>query len=88
MKRQLAFILARAQTPLHWVQSTVIDEDGDEVLEELPEDLQSILFNSRLSEGFRQFGKDVGVGEARGLEDIYKSHLENTRKPSRLLTQC
>ncbi|KAI0065263.1 26S proteasome regulatory complex non-ATPase subcomplex Rpn1 subunit [Artomyces pyxidatus] len=79
MKRQLAFILARAQVPLHWLQLSSVDDDGEEVLEDLPDDLQEILYNSRLSTHFRQFGKEVGVEEAKSLEDVYKTHLETTR---------
>jgi 26S proteasome regulatory subunit N1 len=70
MKQQLAFLLARAQIPLEWLQS-----EG----EELPEELLDCLSNSRLSSHFRDFGKELGVAEAKSLEDVYKSHLENTR---------
>ncbi|KAI0037143.1 26S proteasome regulatory complex non-ATPase subcomplex Rpn1 subunit [Vararia minispora EC-137] len=79
MKRQLAYILARASVPHQWLQNTATEEDGDEVFEEFPDDLQEILYNTKLSEHFRQFGKEVGVEEAKSLEDVYKSHLENTR---------
>jgi len=78
MKRQLAFILARAQVPYHWLQHSTTDDDGDETLEELPEDLQDILFNSRLSNHFKQFGKELGVLDPKSLEDVYKSHLETS----------
>ncbi|KAI0826430.1 armadillo-type protein [Irpex lacteus] len=69
MKRQLAFILARAQVPKEWV----LPEDSEE------EDLVDCLSNTKLSAHFRAFGKELGVSEARSLEDVYKSHLENTR---------
>ena len=78
MKRQLAYILARAQVPYHWLQPTA-DDDGDETPEELPEDLQEILFNSRLSTHFKQFGQELGVQDPKSLEDVYKSHLETSR---------
>jgi len=78
MKRQLALILARAQTPLEWLQVT--DEDGD--IEELPEDIVECLSNSRLSTQFKEFGKELGVLEPKSLEDVYKSHLENARTTS------
>jgi 26S proteasome regulatory subunit N1 len=84
MKRQLAYLLARANVPTQWLQNTTT-EDGDEVLEDFPEDLQEILYNQKLSEHFRQFGKEVGVEEAKSLEDVYKSHLENSRTFS---TRC
>lgn len=70
MKRQLAFILARAQVPKEWVFP---DES-----EEIPEDLLDCLGNVKLSEHFRAFGKELGVEDAKSLEDVYKSHLENT----------
>ena len=83
MKRQLAFLLARAQVPVEWLQPP-IDEDSDadddaDFAEELPEDLLECLSNSKLSQHFREFGKEVGVADAKSLEDVYKSHLENTR---------
>jgi 26S proteasome regulatory subunit N1 len=80
MKRQLAFILARAQIPLEWLQPP---SEGDAEIttdEELSDDLLECLYNTRLSTHFRDFGKELGVAEAKSLEDIYKSHLENTRK--------
>ncbi|THH19622.1 hypothetical protein EW146_g1580 [Bondarzewia mesenterica] len=76
MKRQLAFILARAQIPSDWLQPVTPDND---VVEELPSDLLDCLYNTNLSTHFRDFGKEVGVADAKSLEDIYKSHLENTR---------
>lgn len=70
MKRQLAFLLARAQIPKEWLFP---DES-----EEIPEDLLDCLSNTKLSAHFREFGKELGVAEAKSLEDVYKSHLENT----------
>ena len=78
MKRQLALILARAQTPLEWLQVT--NEDGN--IEDLPEDIVECLSNSRLSTQFKEFGKELGVLEPKSLEDVYKSHLENARTTS------
>ena len=80
MKCQLAFILARAQIPLEWLQPP---SEGDAEVatdKELFDDLLECLYNSKLSTHFRDFGKELGVAEAKSLEDIYKSHLENTRK--------
>ena len=74
MKRQLAFLCARAQVPIEWLQ----DEDEQE---EMPEDLLECLSNIHLSTHFKDFGKELGVLDSKSLEDIYKSHLENTRKP-------
>jgi 26S proteasome regulatory subunit N1 len=79
MRRQLAFLLARAQIPLEWLQNS--DEDGD-VSEELSEGLLDCLSNTKLSSYFRDFGKELGVLEPRSLEDVYKSHLENTSSSS------
>ncbi|KAJ3999594.1 armadillo-type protein [Lentinula boryana] len=76
MKRQLAFILARAQIPIEWLQAD--SADGEEE-EEFPSDLSECLSNTRLSSSFREFGKEMGVSEAKSLEDVYKTHLENTR---------
>ncbi|KAF5362663.1 hypothetical protein D9758_009578 [Tetrapyrgos nigripes] len=81
MKRQLAFMIARAQIPVEWLQpSTEENSDGEE--DEFPEDLMECLSNTRLSQSFRFFGKEMGVADAKSLEDIYKSHLENTRPGS------
>ena len=70
MKRQLALYLARAQIPKEWL------EFEDE--EELPEDLIDCLSNTRLSTHFKDFGEELGVLDPKSLEDVYKSHLENT----------
>ncbi|KAH8117921.1 26S proteasome regulatory complex, non-ATPase subcomplex, Rpn1 subunit [Phellopilus nigrolimitatus] len=70
MKRQLAFLLARAQVPLEWTQT----ED-----EEPEEDLVECLSNTHLAERFKEYGKELGALEPKSLEDIYKSHLENSR---------
>jgi hypothetical protein len=80
MKRQLAIFLARAQIPLEWLQPP---SEGDAEItadEELPDDLLECLYNTKLSTHFRDFGKELGVAEPKSLEDVYKSHLENTRK--------
>ncbi|GAA98981.1 uncharacterized protein L969DRAFT_89035 [Mixia osmundae IAM 14324] len=63
MKRQMAYILARQQINL---------ETDDQ-------DLIDILNNAKLTEHFKLFGKELSVSEPKSLEDIYKSHLENTR---------
>lgn len=73
MQRQLAFLLARAGVPKEWV----FPEDSEE---EIPEDLLDCLSNTRLSQHFRDFGKELAVLEPKSLEDVYKSHLETTSK--------
>jgi len=84
MKRQLAFLLARAQIPIEWLQSPNDDNaDGDadiDFQDDLPDDLLDCLSNTRLSIYFREFGKELGVADAKSLEDVYKSHLENSSK--------
>ena len=78
MKKQLAFLLARAQVPKEWLEAPA--EDGmDDGESELPEDLVECLSNARLSTQFKEFGKELNVLEPNSLEDVYKSHLENTR---------
>ncbi|MCO5574673.1 hypothetical protein L7F22_028463 [Adiantum nelumboides] len=71
MKKQLAFMLARQQVPVEWLQ----DEDNPmtdyEVLD--------CLYNTQLSSHLIQFGKELGVSDPKSLEDVYKSHLENSR---------
>jgi 26S proteasome regulatory subunit N1 len=84
MKRQLAFILARAQIPIEWLQSIPpddeIDADADvNPQDEIPEDLRECLSNTRLCAYFREYGKELGVADPKSLEDVYKSHLENSR---------
>ena len=76
MRRQLAFLLARAHIPLEWIQPQNSDDDP----EDLSEDLIECLSNSQLSMHFREYGKELGVMEPKSLEDIYKSHLENVRE--------
>jgi 26S proteasome regulatory subunit N1 len=79
MKRQLALILARAQIPIEWLRPPSADDDeAAEFQDELPDDLLECLSNTRLSSHFKAFGKELGVEEPKSLEDVYKSHLENT----------
>jgi hypothetical protein len=42
----------------------------------LPDDLLECLSDGNPSTQFRQLGKELGVAEAKGLKDVYKSHLE------------
>lgn len=76
MKRQLAYLIARAQVPVEWTQSEEEEEDSEGV----PEDLLDCLNNTKLSEHFKLFGKELGVEEPKSLEDIYKTHLEHSRE--------
>jgi 26S proteasome regulatory subunit N1 len=82
MKKQLSYFLARSQIPLHWVHTAEGTElEGEGPAPELSEDVLVCLGNSKLSTHFRAFGKAVGVYDPRAVEDIYKSHLENSRAP-------
>jgi 26S proteasome regulatory subunit N1 len=71
MKKQLAFLLGRQNVPIEWLQ------DEDQPLED--QDLIDAIFNTKLSEHFISFAKELGVYEPKSLEDIYKTHLENSR---------
>ncbi|KAG9003092.1 proteasome regulatory particle base subunit [Tulasnella sp. 427] len=84
MKKQLAYLLARAQVPLQWIGVPVGDGSEETSAEygptvDLDQDLLDILYNTGLLEHFRAFGKELSVLEPKSLEDIYKTHLENTR---------
>lgn len=63
MQKQLAFILAR--------QKCYINVPDEEV--------QACLSNSMLSEHFQYLTKELNLLEPKVPEDIYKSHLENSR---------
>ena len=63
MKKQLAFILARQA-----ISVEVADEK-----------LQEILSNAKLSEQYLYLARELDVLEPKVPEDIYKSHLENSR---------
>lgn len=71
MRKQLAFMLGRQQIPVEWLQ------DEDNPIQDY--ELLDCIYNSHLSSNFIQFGKELSVYEPKSLEDIYKSHLENTR---------
>lgn len=73
MRKQLAMLLGRQQVPIEWVQPGP-DEQIDD-----PE-IVDCIYNSRLSERFIDFGKELSVYEPRSLEDIYKSHLETGKQ--------
>ncbi|KAI5449751.1 proteasome regulatory particle base subunit [Naganishia albida] len=51
---------------------------------ELDDDLLECLGNQKLSEHFKRFGKELDVFDPKSLEDIYKSHLDNTRGPANI----
>ncbi|KAK0552854.1 proteasome regulatory particle base subunit [Tilletia horrida] len=71
MRKQLAFMLARQQIPIEWLQ------DDEHPIED--QELVDAVSNTHLSSRFLYFGKELSVSEPKSLEDIYKTHLENTR---------
>ncbi|WVO18742.1 uncharacterized protein IAS62_000013 [Cryptococcus decagattii] len=75
MKKQLSYFLARAQIPLHWVH-TAEDAEPNDAIPTQTDDVLECLGNVKLSTHFRNFGKAVGVEEAKSIDDIYKTHLE------------
>ncbi|CED83561.1 26s proteasome regulatory complex non-atpase subcomplex rpn1 subunit [Phaffia rhodozyma] len=77
MKKQLAFHLARSNIPIDWVTPEIAE--GSDDMPELEEELVECISNTKLSEFFKLFAKELDVVEPKGLEDIYKSHLESTR---------
>jgi 26S proteasome regulatory subunit N1 len=73
MRKQLAYLLARQQVQFSEQDTATIESgpDGEKVKE--------ILWNSRFSERFLAYARELDVLEPKVPEDIYKSHLENTR---------
>jgi hypothetical protein len=70
MNRQLAFTLARAQILLEWLHPP---SEGDAEIstdEEISDDLLECLFNTKLSTHFCDFGKELGVADAKSPEDV------------------
>jgi 26S proteasome regulatory subunit N1 len=49
-------------------------------IESQDESINEIISNTRLSSHFIALARDLDVLEAKTPADIYKSHLENTRK--------
>jgi 26S proteasome regulatory subunit N1 len=64
LKKQLAFMLAR--------QKIYLECDDEEV--------QHCLTNAKLSEHFLALARELDVMAPKTPEDIYKTHLENSRK--------
>lgn len=70
MRKQMAFLLGRQQVPPSWL----LDESRP-----LDQELLDCFYGTHVSRHFIQFGKELGVDEPRSTEDVYKSHLDNTR---------
>ncbi|KAG2135272.1 hypothetical protein DEU56DRAFT_807508, partial [Suillus clintonianus] len=64
VKKQLAFLLARAQIPIKWLKALTSEDADADLKNELPTDI------------LRLPKQHAAQGE---LEDVYKSHLETTR---------
>lgn len=71
MRKQMAFLLSRQQVPLEWVQ------DDDHPIEN--QEVVACLHGTELSSHFIQFAKELSVYEPKSFEDVYKTHLENSR---------
>lgn len=71
MRRQLAYMLGRQNVPIEWLQ------DEDQPITD--QEILDCIYNTQLSKNLTYFGKELGVAEAKSLEDIYKSHLDSTR---------
>ncbi|GAB4816037.1 hypothetical protein N2152v2_003083 [Parachlorella kessleri] len=76
-KKQLAYILGRHGLILDLAEGPAAVED-----EELREQLQQIISNTRLSEQYLSLARDLDVMEAKTPEDVYKMHLVDGRAPA------
>lgn len=68
IKKQLAFMLGRQQIFLQ------LDENASDY-----DDLVEIMSNSHLNNHFLSLGRELDIMEPKTPEDVYKSHLDNTR---------
>jgi 26S proteasome regulatory subunit N1 len=76
-KKQLAYILGRHGLSLNLEDGPAAVED-----EELREQLQAIISNTKLSEQYLSLARDLDVMEAKVPEDVYKMHLVEGRAPT------
>ncbi|XP_015113521.1 26S proteasome non-ATPase regulatory subunit 2 [Diachasma alloeum] len=70
MQKQLAFMLGRQQIFLELPESTAEYDD-----------LVEIMSNSHLNNHFLNLARELDIMEPKTPEDVYKSHLENSRPP-------
>lgn len=70
VQKQLAFMLGRQQIYLE------INESSSEY-----DDLTEIMANCHLNNHFLNLARELDIMEAKTPEDVYKSHLENSRPP-------
>ncbi|GMH12107.1 hypothetical protein Nepgr_013948 [Nepenthes gracilis] len=71
-KKQFCYILARQGVPFVLDDNMVLEEDDRE-------QLQDIINNAKLSEGYLTLARDIEVMEPKSPEDIYKAHLLDGR---------
>lgn len=74
MRKQMAFVLARQQIPIEWLQ-----DESNPITDQA---LIDCLLQTQLSSRFIQFGKDLSIYEPKTPEDVYKTHLETARVSS------
>jgi len=67
LRRQLAFQVARQRI---WLD--VEEQDDDQTLADC-------LNNTKLSDHFKSLGKELNILDPKSVQDIYKTHLENSR---------
>lgn len=70
IQKQLAFMLGRQQIFLNLPESTIEYDD-----------LVEIMSNSHLNNHFLNLARELDIMEPKTPEDVYKSHLENSRPP-------
>lgn len=71
IQKQLAYMLGRQQICLE------IRENGDSSTDD--EELTEIMSNSHLNTHFLNLARELDIMEPKTPEDVYKSHLENSR---------
>ncbi|KAL3321130.1 26S proteasome non-ATPase regulatory subunit 2 [Cichlidogyrus casuarinus] len=69
IQRQLSYLLGKQQYVALY----------DKAIEDQDEDLAEILGNGKLYDHFVSLGRELDIMEPKIPEDVYKSHLENTR---------
>lgn len=70
VQKQLAFMLGRQQICLEFKESTNHTDD-----------LVEIMSNAHLNNYFLNLARELDIMEPKTPEDVYKSHLENSRAP-------
>uniref|UniRef100_U5EY74 26S proteasome non-ATPase regulatory subunit 2 n=1 Tax=Corethrella appendiculata TaxID=1370023 RepID=U5EY74_9DIPT len=70
IQKQLAFMLGRQQ---------IYMEMNEEINDY--EDLREIMSNAHLNNHFLNLGRELDIMEPKTPEDVYKSHLDNSRTP-------